>query len=242
MNLDQYAAIACLVGFAVLAYFVFFKKARRAPPPRYAGLAPKSTEVAATKSLVVYGDSISTILDLSSIVNSFVNLAVPGTMLTQWRAGPIITPQFKLLPMVEEVSRTPGAAVLLRYGINDSNFNVEPADFRVAVIEFIQACRAAGKVPILSSLTQFTEPMKNADGTPNKKLNAQLRERRPVFSDILLITAAQHDVHFIDVESVPYYGDGDTPDGLHPVPGGAYALRIQDFILQKLVELKVFPQ
>jgi len=221
------------IALVVFAYLLLRKKKDESLPARYVGPEPVSDEVAETRTLTVYGDSLSVLLNLWGLAGTAVsNRAVAGTSFRQWMFGQVDG----LLPIAEQIQRDPSRAILSRYGMNDLLFGTPPELFRQAVLQFIIACRDNGAVPILSNLTHFTAPF------PDHKKNQELLERRYVYDDILKSCAAQYNVHFIDVASVPFFGAVELEDGLHPFKNGAYAGRVQAFIEHKIHTLGILPK
>jgi hypothetical protein len=223
------------IGLAALifAYLLLRKKKDDTLPARYVGPEPVSHEVAETRTLSVYGDSISVLLNLFGLhATAVTNYSRAGTNFKEWMLGQVDG----LLPIAEQIQRDPSRAILSRYGMNDLLFATPPELFRQAVLQFIIACRENGAVPILSNLTQFTAPF------PDAKKNKELLERRYIYDDILRSCAAQFNVHFIDIASVPFFGAGELEDGLHPIKNGAYAGRVQAFIEHKIHVLGILPE
>ncbi|MNU19489.1 hypothetical protein D3C71_77170 [compost metagenome] len=231
MTLNQYLPWLLAVVAVGFASFYFFRKKHDDLPPRYTGPQPVSSEEGEHRTLSVYGDSITVLLDLSGLNASFLNRAVAGTNFMQWMLGQVPT----LLPIPEQLQRDPSSVILSRYGMNDLLFGTPPDMFRQAVLQFIIGCRENGQVPVLSNLTKITTPFHD------EKKDRALVERKYIYDDILKSMAAQFNVHFIDVDSVFFAGPGDLEDGLHPTKDGAYAERIRVFIATKIIELNILP-
>lgn len=177
------------------------------------------------KKIAMYGDSITSASQLGSKLPQAIvtNLAVAGTCLTDLIA-----------PIVSQIPSLDADIVLCRYGVNDSNFNRDPTAFVNAIAAFVNTTRAAGKVPVLGSLTKWSGFFTG--------FTFDMITRWQFFNGLIAQSAANMSVNFIDITSVPATvmpWPGDTPDGLHP--NAAYNDRVDVFIAQQLVAQGLVP-
>jgi hypothetical protein len=173
----------------------------------------------------MYGDSITVASQLGAKLPQAIvtNLAVAGTQLVDM-----------IGPMVSQIPALDADIVLSRYGVNDSNFNRDPNAFVNAIAAFVNTTRAAGKIPVLGSLTMWSGFFTG--------FTYDMISRWQFFNGLIVQSASNMNVNFIDITSVPATvmpWPGDTPDGLHPNP--AYNDRVDTFIAQQLVAQGLVP-
>lgn len=173
----------------------------------------------------MYGDSITAPSNLAAKLPQAVvtNLAIAGTCLTDM-----------IGIMVSQIPTLDADIVFSRYGVNDSNMNRDPAAFVAAIAAFVNTARAAGKVPVLGSLTKWSGFFPG--------FTVDMISRWQFFNSLIAQSASNMGVAFIDITSVPatvYPWPGDTPDGLHP--DAAYRERCDVYIAQQFVALGLVP-
>jgi len=200
-------------------------EAAEAPPPPPPPAPPPPPPPPPPKKIAMYGDSITHASQLFAKLPQAVvsNLAVAGTCLTDLIA-----------PIVSQIPSLDADIVLCRYGVNDSNFNRDPNAFVSAIAAFVNTTRAAGKTPVLGSLTKWSGFFTG--------FTFDMITRWQFFNSLIAQSAANMGVNFIDITSVPATvmpWPGDTPDGLHP--NAAYNDRVDTFIAQQLVAQGLVP-
>ncbi|MNU19463.1 hypothetical protein D3C71_76900 [compost metagenome] len=173
----------------------------------------------------MYGDSITVPSDLAAKLPQAVvtNMAVAGTCLTDL-----------INIIVSQIPSLDADIVFSRYGINDSNMNRDPAAFVAAIAAFVNTTRAAGKIPVLGSLTKWSGYFQG--------FTFDMIPRWQFFNGLIAQSASNMGVHFIDVTSVPatvFPWPGDTSDGLHPDP--AYRDRCDVYIAEQFVAQGLVP-
>ncbi len=214
--------IAAAVLLVVLALYTLKKRNTSSFTP-YSGPYPLSEEKAFSKSMSLYGDSISVPSTLGVLLPQiwFQNLAVAGSCLTDLLSEKLLGKTFD-----NQIAEDYSAVQLLRYGCNDARMNRDFKIFSAMLAGFVMASRAAGKVPVLCSFTNEVFKDKNH------------KERWLQYNDAIKATAGRLGVHFIDLTAIPYTV-AELPDGTHP--DAAYNARVDDAIAKFLIDKQIFP-